>query len=251
VFFIHPVGGGVLSYFPIVRIIDDVFSSYGLQARHLNYDLRFPTSVEEIASNYLSLILKKQQGEVYNLIGWSFGGVIAYEIAQKLRGMNFKNINLILIDSLFGPDAARCNLDDFKHMLSYFIKDLLCDNIGYSNSVQSLPSSLEASYAFLIDAGFLSPSIHQDQFNRIFHLYHNNMHLNSTYVPNSLDIKVNTIYAQESAELYDRSVGKRFKAINSQINMIMVSGDHYSIMKIPRVNEIASNLKQILLRGNN
>lgn len=56
-------------------------------------------SVEEIAQAYLDEILKVYANGPFYLIGFSFGGLIAFEIALKLQKLGFKVPVLALIDS--------------------------------------------------------------------------------------------------------------------------------------------------------
>lgn len=61
-------------------------------------------SVKKMAKDYLDMIISVQNTGSYFLIGYSFGGVLAFEIAVQLQKMGRKVPFLVLIDSL-GPLA--------------------------------------------------------------------------------------------------------------------------------------------------
>ncbi|WP_158595995.1 thioesterase domain-containing protein [Oleomonas cavernae] len=58
---------------------------YALQSHGLTRFEALPQSVEAIAQNYLGLIRGVQPHGPYHLLGWSFGGLVAHEIARRLR----------------------------------------------------------------------------------------------------------------------------------------------------------------------
>ncbi|WP_218940938.1 thioesterase domain-containing protein, partial [Bacillus sp. ABP14] len=71
---------------------------YGLQS--IGYDdNRFSNlSVEEMAVRYIEEIkLVKKEGP-YTLLGWSFGGIVAFEMARKLEELGDKVSFLGLLD---------------------------------------------------------------------------------------------------------------------------------------------------------
>jgi thioesterase domain-containing protein len=62
-------------------------------------DTALPTSLEEIAAGYVSLIRRVQPQGPYDLMGWCVAGALAFEIARQLVADNQKISHLFLIDS--------------------------------------------------------------------------------------------------------------------------------------------------------
>jgi thioesterase domain-containing protein/acyl carrier protein len=85
VFFIHGVGGNVTELFPIARSMTYPGPVFGIQARGLARQQRPHTTVEAMASEYLQAIKTRQPDGPYYLCGYSFGGLVAFEMAQRLR----------------------------------------------------------------------------------------------------------------------------------------------------------------------
>ena len=77
-FVVHPAGRGVSIYAPLVEHLGPDQPVYGLQ--DVGDDLARP--VERIAAEHLRAV---QPRGPYALAGWSFGGVVAYEMAVQLE----------------------------------------------------------------------------------------------------------------------------------------------------------------------
>ena len=99
VFLIHAVGGNVLNYLPLLRPLPPDQPVYGLQARGVDGVLPTYSSVEEMASHYIAEIRSVQSSGPYFLGGASFGGNVAFEIAQQLIKQGDEVAFLALFDS--------------------------------------------------------------------------------------------------------------------------------------------------------
>jgi len=84
VFFVHGGGGGVLYVRNLMQDLRCANPLYGLQAPPLDGDAKLPRRIEEFSTRYIREIRKAQPSGPYNIIGYSAGGTIAYEIARQL-----------------------------------------------------------------------------------------------------------------------------------------------------------------------
>ncbi|MEV6808875.1 amino acid adenylation domain-containing protein [Streptomyces sp. NPDC051129] len=85
VFCVHSGVGFSLPYLPLARHIGPEHPIYGIQAPCVVGVAPLPGSVEEIAADYIRRIKQVRPEGPYHLLGWSFGGTIAYEMAVQLR----------------------------------------------------------------------------------------------------------------------------------------------------------------------
>ena len=85
-FCVHGGAGTILLFHGLARRLALHRPVYGLQAQGLHGKQLPLTTVEEMATHYLSEIRTVQPHGPYLLAGWCFGGIIAFEIAQQLRG---------------------------------------------------------------------------------------------------------------------------------------------------------------------
>ena len=98
--FCLPPGSGLCwDYARLLRELDPDRPLYGLQAAGIETDLPFPDSAEAIAEEYVSLLRHVQPTGPYHLLGWSFGGLVAHEMACRLQEANEDVPLLALLDS--------------------------------------------------------------------------------------------------------------------------------------------------------
>ena len=81
---VHAAGGNVLTYFDLARHLGPDQPVYGLQARGLDGKQPPHNCLEEMARDYIAEIRQLQPEGPYYLGGTSWGGMIAFEIAQQL-----------------------------------------------------------------------------------------------------------------------------------------------------------------------
>jgi thioesterase domain-containing protein/acyl carrier protein len=108
-FCVHALGGTLFSYLPLARHLNGGSPFYGIQSPALA-GLPMLPSVEEMAAAYIQELLRVQPEGDYRLGGWSFGGVVAFEMARQLAARGQEVAALILMDS-YHPAAVRA-LDD-------------------------------------------------------------------------------------------------------------------------------------------
>jgi len=92
---------GIHIYRELARRLDGVFSAYGVAARHETeaFDVvkRF-YSVEELAEEYIRIIRREQPHGPYHLLGYSYAGLAAYDVARQLREAGEEIRFLALVD---------------------------------------------------------------------------------------------------------------------------------------------------------
>jgi thioesterase domain-containing protein/acyl carrier protein len=102
-FIVHGIGGTVMELSSLGRVIHIPSPVCALQARGL--DGRQPPldSIEDMAALYLDHVRKRQPRGPYHLAGYSFGGLIALEMARLLMRENQELAPPILIDAYAHP----------------------------------------------------------------------------------------------------------------------------------------------------
>jgi acetoacetyl-CoA synthetase len=99
VFIAHGLGDTVFDLFRLANTIQTPHPIYGMQARGIDGIDPPLASVEEMAQFHLEAIKKLQTEGPYFLIGYSLGGLVALEIAQRLSTDGEKVALLALVDS--------------------------------------------------------------------------------------------------------------------------------------------------------
>ncbi|WP_168714696.1 non-ribosomal peptide synthetase [Streptomyces sp. A0592] len=103
-FCVHPAAGISWVYSGLLRHLDPDRPVHGLQARGLRGGS--PSSVTEIAEDYVRQIRAVQPDGPYHLLGWSFGAVVAQAMAVALQTAGQEVALLALLDGL-PADPAR------------------------------------------------------------------------------------------------------------------------------------------------
>ncbi|OXU16053.1 amino acid adenylation domain-containing protein [Sedimentisphaera salicampi] len=137
VYFIHSLSGDVLGYANLVHHLGKDQPCYGFQSAGLSDLDKAHKTLPEMAEHYVKLMLDFQPEGPYLLAGWCFGGFIAYEMAQMLKGMGRQVGMLLMVDAPSMPPAdinlsyyfdIACNLASlgpsgmFKFIISYLKK---------------------------------------------------------------------------------------------------------------------------------
>ncbi|QMU71814.1 amino acid adenylation domain-containing protein [Streptacidiphilus sp. P02-A3a] len=100
VFFVHPIGGLSWCYSRLLPYIPSEHPVYGLQSSSFTSPAALPDSITELAKRYIAQIQEVQPHGPYYLAGWSFGGVVAHEMAVALEALGEDVPTLLLLDSL-------------------------------------------------------------------------------------------------------------------------------------------------------
>ena len=98
-FIAHSVGGTVLELWALAREMDCDCAVYGIQARGLREGEVANSRVEDMAVDYIEQIRSVQPRGPYALAGFSFGGLLAFEMAQQLLQGGEKVELVALVDS--------------------------------------------------------------------------------------------------------------------------------------------------------
>ncbi len=109
-FCIHGAGGTVIIYRDLAQQLGPDQPVYGLQAQGLDGSQQRLNSVEEMAEHYLRDMRTVQPQGPYFLGGLSFGGTVAFEIAQRLRAEGEEVGVLALFDTFAGKHESNREL---------------------------------------------------------------------------------------------------------------------------------------------
>lgn len=140
-FFVHPANTGCESYRDIAASLDPKIPFYGLDNHNINYpDLQIRT-IKRIAWAYITFMRDICPKGPYRLGGWSYGGVVAFEMALQLQAAGETVEDLILLDPMIVPDdkkeeALESAFD--PNLIKYFEEETLFDDIRKKNGADYL-----------------------------------------------------------------------------------------------------------------
>jgi amino acid adenylation domain-containing protein len=115
-FCVHGMGGAVLRFQQLARHMAPDHPFYGIQPQGIDGGMPFLSSVEQMASCYVSEMRKVQSEGPYFIGGYSFGGLVAFEMARQLQAAGQEVAFLGLVDTY--PGKAKSNAVLLKTLLA-------------------------------------------------------------------------------------------------------------------------------------
>ncbi len=178
-FCIHPGGGLSWSYSGLMRHLPAERPIYGLQARGITQPEMAPHTLDDMAADYLTFIRKVQPAGPYNLLGWSFGGLVAHAIATRLQGEGERVALLAVLDSYpidgHSVPPGETELDGEK---------LLADQLralGYYRGKE--PLQISGALDILRKAGDILANLEEHQVAAVIQVMKNNTRLALSFRP--------------------------------------------------------------------
>jgi thioesterase domain-containing protein/acyl carrier protein len=260
-------GGNILYLEPLARRLGPGQPVWGLQALGFGKSAAIPERVEDMAERYVELLRAEPRlaGPVA-LVGHSFGGLVAFEIARRLQALDpHAPLQLAILD-LAAPEGLPAErirgwddaawLDHVAmRMEKIFGIDLALDAPASQNE------RIEAMVERMIAARLLPAGTHARHFARFVEVYRSNSLSSIRYAPGVLEAPARvTVFKateedpdlqsqlREPGAVDERTLGwDRHAAL--PVEVVEVGGTHLTMMTEPFVGELAARLSGILDRG--
>jgi amino acid adenylation domain-containing protein len=264
-FFMVPgAGGNVLYLYDLARRLGHDQPFYGLQA--IGLDGRTPpaASVEEMAARYVAEISAIQPDGPCLIGGHSFGGTIAYEICQQLQRSG-RAVGLLAVFDTNAPHTIppppEAGMDDAACLaeIGAIIGQLSGRDVPISaEALRALApeAQLSAFRASLVGSGWLPPETTLAQIRGFAAVYQSQMKLKYQLrdpIPTPiLLLKAEARPepgpdAQRLDDLLGPAWGWDALALGT-VDIVLVPGNHLTMMTEPNVQATAAALQQRLLR---
>ena len=257
-FCVHPAGGTVLCYAGLARLLGPDQPFYGLEARGAENGQAPHARVEDMAALYLAALRGVQPAGPYRLGGWSFGGFVAFEMAQTLVREGEQVDLLVLIDTLARPVTGRGEaLDDLPFLLS-FVRGL--DLAASPDALRRLDpdQQLHRVVELARDAGVIPPGFGAAHLRRWLGVARAHAQAASRYAPRRYPGRITVFRAGErlperdgsdpSDVLRDPTLGWG-ELCAAAVEVHEMPGHHDSMHREPHVRALADRLSRCLLAG--
>ncbi|MER6415114.1 type I polyketide synthase [Streptomyces humidus] len=253
-FTFHPAGGPTSVYRPLTQLLPADQAVYGMER------LSTVDSMEEKAAHYLRLIRDIQPEGPYQLLGWSFGGCLAYETALQLQAADETVGFLGLIDTILpaalpGLHSQDVLLERFGRFAEYVQKTyghelrLPYDELAATPDEQQI----DVIMRMVAQAGLdMSPGIMEHQ--RTSYV---DARVGERYTPRPYNGHV-VLYRAQQAQPLTTALDPRYLRTEADLGwaplcpsleIIPVEGDHLSLIDPPHVTTIAKHLARSLTAG--
>lgn len=255
-FCVHPIGGNVLAFWGISTHLGPDQPFYAFQARGLDGVEAPHLSIDEMAEDYLVYMLQAQPQGPYRVGGYSAGGIVAFEIARKLRQLGHQVELLALFDcyidtrsqALPATKRTRRSLQrlvnstvaryhHFRAMSASEWVAALQRNASYYLG-QWTTEMKTAWYRFASKAGLPKPALRQVQDTFTYAL--------KGYQPQYFDGTAVMFRAERSDGDHDPDPNMGWGRFVRTLELRVVRGDHFSMFMEPYVQGLAAELDRYL-----
>lgn len=121
-FCVHPISGSPYAYGGLAGLLPADQPVYGFEAPGFDNDRDPVASLPRLAGEYTAILRAFAPGQLYRLLGWSLGGLIAFEVAKQLRTAGEEVAALILVDA---PLPRVLPLPPEREILLRFVNDMM------------------------------------------------------------------------------------------------------------------------------
>ncbi len=262
-FLVHEFTGLEL-YFPTLgRHIDSDIPVYGLPGITLG-EPQLQT-MECLATRLLQLMRSVQPQGPYRLAGWSFGGLLAYEIAIQLVGLDEEVEFVGLIDTymprLVDQGRARWSPDSAhrQHLLEHCERfwsargecaEVLATLQGLRETLPSL--DFEGFLQHLRELGVLAPELDAYAVADLWQYLDREVahgHAQAHYTVFPISVPVHLFIATELAHdalPHNGYLGWDTVLPLSQLQCVKVAGNHQSLMQAPHIEGLGQAINTVL-----
>lgn len=249
-FLVHAMSGTSSVYQSLAENLQIKSSIYGIDAVGLNGIEKPLETIEEMAEIYANAIEYFKNDKEIILCGWSFGGLIAFEMARKLK-KSAKNVELILIDTPTVADAVENELSETETLI--YMAKMFSEEIEIEiNEMKNLDYSEQLAFVLQkLKAEKLIPERTEPESLRGFvKVFRANCKAISDYRPSFEDISVNLIRILDknitgTLAISNETLGwERFAG--GKLNISKIEGNHYTIVKEPFVKRLSEAVETIL-----
>jgi amino acid adenylation domain-containing protein len=245
---VHPISGTAGCYAALARHMS-AYSVVGVESAGLATGATPPESVPALAECHLAAMRTVYPDDNPLLLaGWSMGGLVAYEMAQRLAAAGGRVEGVILIDTVVPRDSQQAPSDAELTLL--LVRDVAA-SLGASLdrgamaelTTLSHPQRLARVQQWLASSGAVPGGMAMDELERRFATFRANHRAQSSYRPPPSALPVTLVRPRVHTR---RSEAWRHLVAEHLLTVREFEGDHYSLLREPTVAQVAGWLRRHL-----
>jgi thioesterase domain-containing protein len=241
-FAMHAVSGTVHEYALLARALDGTCRTWGIEAAGLRAGQLPGRSLDGMADRYAQAVCTTQPAGPVWLVGWSMGGVLAFETACRLSALG-RNVPLVvLLDTPYRTPGSYAETEE--DLAALFVADaarVLGTAAGsITATARSVPDQLDRLARRLGSGGGNLDMLRAD-IGRRYAVFGAHTSALARYEPQSAltasALLVSARGSIDSAPAWSRMFTGAVQAMN-------ITGDHYDCLRNPDVQQIAAAIRQ-------
>jgi thioesterase domain-containing protein len=261
-FCIHPAGGNIGIYQPLVKQLPMDLNVYAIQAVENGAD--DPAArLEEMAAHYARLIQERDPNGPYCLFGFSFGGTVALAIARQLEQAGKPVAFVGLVEAMTVSDRTdksqllrRLIMETFGYLEREIgvVKSLTLTDLGSEaeNLVERLmptddmAGQIQTLMTWLQSRDLLNEEIDMDEVRRYLALMSRHIGMTARHAVEPVEAPVYLWAAEQGwMGLVDTPENLELLSRKSVVHHT-ATGTHYTVMREPNVGPIARQLQGLM-----
>lgn len=245
---VHPISGSVGCYAALAGHLS-AYSVVGVESEALRAGATPLDSVPELAERYLAAV-RAACGEngPYLLAGWSMGGLVAYEIAQRMATAGGCVDRVILIDTVV-PREHNCPPSDAE-LTELLVRDM-ASTLGIDIEQQAMDDLATLSHdarlarvrQWLSSSPTAPGPMSAEDLEQRYATFCANHRAQSSYRPPASAVPVTLIRPKAYSR---RSERWRDLVADHLLTVHEFDSDHYTLLREPAVTRVADWLRQHL-----
>ena len=251
-YMVHGAGLNVLLFNTLAMNMSPEQPVYGLQAKGLNGIDEPLDNIEDIAAHYISAIIEQNPTGPYALAGYSFGGIIAFEMARQMEALGKEVKMLAMFDTYAyrSPHYDASVIKFFKRS-KFFIKRFFY-TFTFSNGFKYTMINTGTNIKRRFIRYYWNFKYGKDQTQAGIFGYSNKVDVMNEYAEKHYQLKpyqtiVDVFRAENRTFFMDdfENLGWKPYALKG-VNIHKIPGEHNTIFKAPNDKTFASILQNCL-----
>jgi thioesterase domain-containing protein len=222
----------------------------GLQDPNANRDDYPEASIEGLAAQYVDALRSYQPDGPYHVLGWSFGGYLAFEIARSLEAQGAEVGLVVILDTL----AADITREILSSTDSAVLLEVLAQDAGLAGVTRqgleglSFDAQIDRVAELARDAGLTGDQVDvRRTVRRQVRTFRARIRASQAYFPASYPGTITVVRAADNVGLpADAGVDYGWGKVAARVNMETISGRHATLMQAPHVQALAARLHALL-----
>ncbi|MUL38495.1 non-ribosomal peptide synthetase [Gloeocapsopsis dulcis] len=254
-FCVHPIFGIVFPYLELAHYLGSDRSFYGLQP--LGLDGKHPPfqQIEAMATYYIQAIQTVQPHGPYFLGGWSFGGLVAFEMAQQLTQLGQEVALLAILDT---PAPIPANQPSLGHSLKLLLKTAIWSTLPFLLDYSAIVTNLTrrrrqnwfSRWQWLAIANLIPEEsqlrlVDESAIGSMLRIFYANSQAAYRYLPQHYPNRI-TLFKTIDSSFHQQDSTLGWSQLAKDIQIHQVPGNHLSMLKQPHVQTLAQQLQQYL-----
>lgn len=235
---VHAISGSAYPYVALGELLPPDQPVFGLEAPGFDTAVPPVCSVQALAERHVATLLDAHGHGPVCLLGWSFGGVVAHEMAVGLAGLSVCVPVLVLVDSVL---PAPTMPPDDQALVAWFLTDLLRGaGLGKAEAaviVRDLPKhdNADAIFDLIGESGSVLADLRPRLLSRRFAVYRDHLRALNNHEPSGR-YRGSAVYVQASEST---GAALSWRGSFDRLTVHTIPGDHYSIWQSAGIRAVA------------